>query len=148
MTAPALPAQRESLAILLLAALLVRPRDCEPPPPASLPAPAVAVRERAGRLERALPGDWRGHTSQAAAAEGPPYCWWAIDEAFLSAAGVPAATAVKLVRHMEDGGTPDAGSLHDEALLPRRQAERWSKLFRLQCQGRDLHLEPAGVAER
>lgn len=133
-------AQRELLATLFFLALLVRPRtaadalDRDAPPP-----PTVAVRERAGRLERAERTDWRGHTAAALAAEGPPYCWWAVDTELLPLLGVPPATAAKLLQHAEGGGLPDATSLREQAGLSKLQAERWSGQFKTRCTARDLH---------
>ena len=133
-------AQRELFATLLFLALLVRPRtaadalDRAAPPP-----PTIAVRERAGRLERAEPTDWRGHTAAALAAEGPPYCWWAVDAELLPLLGVPPATAAKLLQHAAAGGLPDATSLRERAGLSKPQAERWSGQFKTSCTPRDLH---------
>jgi len=133
-------AQREILAMLIFVALLVRPRtaaDKLPRPDA--PAPTVAVRERAGRLERADPHDWQGHTSAALAAEGPPYCWWAVDAELLPLLGVPPATSAKLLQHAERGGLPDANALREQAGLSLPHATRWSGQFKTACTGRELH---------
>jgi hypothetical protein len=97
------------------------------------------VRERAGRLERAEPTDWRGHTAAAVAAEGPPHCWWAVDDELLPLLGVPPATAAKLLQHAAAGGLPDATSLRERAGLSKPQAERWSGQFKTSCTPRDLH---------
>lgn len=133
-----LRARRERLAMLLLLGLLVRPRGCETPPPTTAPSPATFVGERAGRLERSVASDWRGRTAAAAVAEGPPYCWWAIDAPMLDAMSVPPATASKLLRHMEQGGLPQEEALREAAGLARPQAERWSRPFTLDCSGRDF----------
>lgn len=135
---PTLRARRDLLAILMLLALLVRPRGCANPVPVRVPLPATAVQERSGRLERAVAADWRGHTAAAAAAEGPPYCWWALDAEMLEAMAVPPATAAKLLRHMEQGGRPDTSALREEAGLAKPQAERWGPRFTLACSGRDF----------
>jgi hypothetical protein len=133
-------AQRELFATLIFVALLVRPRAPEDDRPRTAPpAPTVAVRERAGRLERADPSDWRGHTIAALAAEGPPYCWWAVDAELLPLLGVPPATSAKLLRHAEAGGLPDAISLREQTGLPLAQATRWSGQFKTVCTGRELH---------
>jgi hypothetical protein len=133
-------AQREILAMLIFVALLVRPRSsADELPRADAPAPTVAVRERAGRLERADPHDWQGHTSAALAAEGPPYCWWAVDAELLPLLGVPPATSAKLLQHAERGGLSDAISLREQAGLSLPHATRWSAQFKTACTGRDLH---------
>ena len=133
-------AQREILAMLIFVALLVRPRTvADELPRPEAPAPTVAVRERAGRLERADPHDWQGHTSAALAAEGPPYCWWAVDAELLPLLGVPPATSAKLLQHAERGGLPDASSLREQAGLSLPHATRWSGQFKTACTGRDLH---------
>ncbi|NQW63656.1 MAG: hypothetical protein HQ461_12555 [Deltaproteobacteria bacterium] len=133
-------AQREILAMLIFVALLVRPRSsADELPRADPPVPTVAVRERSGRLERADPHDWQGHTSAALAAEGPPYCWWAVDAELLPLLGVPPATSAKLLQHAERGGLPDAISLREQAGLSLPHATRWSGQFKTACTGRDLH---------
>lgn len=130
----------ELFAMLFLVALLVRPRSvADELPRADPPAPTVAVRERAGRLERADPHDWQGHTSAALAAEGPPYCWWAVDAELLPLLGVPPATSAKLLQHAERGGLPDAISLREQAGLSLPHATRWSGQFKTVCTGRELH---------
>lgn len=141
-------APRELLAVIFLLALLVRPRGCVSPGRDSYPVPANEVVERSGRLERAQPGEWRGHTAAAWRAEGAPYCWWALDAALLSKLPVPPATATKLLQHMEAGGRPDFDELRNQAGLPRPLAERWSRAFRVSCAGRDLHLDPESMQRR
>lgn len=132
--------QRELFAMLFFVALLVRPRTpADELARAAPPAPAVAVREQAGRLERADPADWNGHTAAALAAEGPPYCWWAVDGDLLPLLGVPPATATKLLQHAAGGGRPDVASLREQAGLSKPQADRWSGQFKTACTGRDLH---------
>jgi hypothetical protein len=130
----------ELFAMLFLVVLLVRPRSsADELPRAEPPAPTVAVRERSGRLERADPRDWEGHTSAALAAEGPPYCWWAVDAELLPLLGAPPATAAKLLQHAAAGGLPDTTSLRERAGLSKPQAERWSGQFKTSCTPRDLH---------
>jgi hypothetical protein len=132
--------QHELFAMLFFVALLVRPRTpADELPRSEPPAPAVAVREQSGRLERSHPSDWSGHTAAALAAEGPPYCWWAVDAALLPLLGVPPATAAKLLQHAERAGRPDAISLREQAGLSLPHATRWSGQFKTNCTGRELH---------
>ena len=136
MNAP-LHQQRELLALLLLAALLVRPRCAVAPAPVA-PQPALFVVERGGRLEAGAATDWAGHSTAALVAEGPPFCWAAMDRSLLVALGATPAVAAALIRFRDAGGLPEAGALREQAGISARMAARWAPIFRERCLPRDF----------